>query len=224
MTAKVNPEWAKAPLLPYCSSDLERDLDIALSHIETVEIPIRDLWNPDRCPLKALPYLAWAVRVQTWDSRWNERTKRRIVAASLDLHRVRGTRPAVEKALESMGADCEITEWFEDSTGLMIPGTFAVKVKIKEGVSEIPDPNFANQLKEAVSQAKPASRPFSLTMSVGVGTEFGIAGFLRLVRKVPLTMEMDAGWTPPTSRLFTELGIASALRLTQTFEIKMETV
>lgn len=220
---KSNPEWAKAPLLPYCSSDLERELDVALSHIELAQIPIRDLWSPERCPLIALPYLAWAVRVQTWDSRWNERTKRRVVATSLDVHRIRGTRPAVEKALESMGADCEITEWFEDPTGTMQRGTFAVKVRVKEGVSEIPNPNFANQLKEVVSEAKPASRPFSLTMSIGVGTEMGVAGFLRLVRKVPLSMEMDAGWTPPTSRLFSELAISSALRLTQTFEIKMET-
>ncbi|MGL4755658.1 MAG: phage tail protein I [Aeromonadaceae bacterium] len=223
MTERHKPEWAKAPLLPYCSSDLERDLDIALSHIETVKIPIRDLWNPDKCPLVALPYLAWAVKVQYWDSKWNERTKRRVVASSLDVHRVRGTRPAVEKALESLGADCEITEWFQDPTGQMQRGTFAVKVKVKEGVSETPDPNFANQLREVVTEAKPASRPFSLTMSVGVGTEMAIAGVLRLVRKVPLTMEMDAGWTPPTGRLFSEIGIASALRLTQTFEIKMET-
>lgn len=224
MTDKANPEWAKAPLLPYCSSDLERDLDIALSHIETVKIPIRDLWSPEKCPLKALPYLAWAVRVTNWDTNWTERTKRRVVASSLDVHRIRGTRPAVEKALESLGTDCEIVEWFESPESNMRRGSFEVRVKVKEGASTTPNPDFVNQLREVVNEAKPHSRPFNLNLSLGVEAVAGIAGVLRLVQKVPLTMHIDGGWTPPTNRLFTQIGVTAAVRLTQTFEIKMETV
>lgn len=114
-----------ASILPANLADLERDLDAALSRIGLVEIPISVLWDPWQCPLDVLPYLAWAVSVDMWRTDWSEQTKRRVVAGSLDLHRIKGTRPAVLKALESIGLRAELTEWFEESPKAQ-PGTFSL--------------------------------------------------------------------------------------------------
>ncbi|MGL4508248.1 MAG: phage tail protein I [Aeromonas sobria] len=186
---KTNPEWAKAPLLPYCSSDLERDLDIALSHIEQVEIPIRDLWNPWKCPLVALPYLAWAVKVGHWESSWSEKVQRQVVADSLDIHRIRGTRPAIEKALSSLDVRCEMVEWFEQPDLNMEPGTFRVTAHVSTSGSEPLDPAFTDQIWSVVSSAKPASRPFTLAVQGMLKATFGPALVLRVVQAKLLKME-----------------------------------
>ncbi|MGL4473716.1 MAG: phage tail protein I [Shewanella sp.] len=100
-------------ILPGNLSDLERDLDVALSCIEQVEIPIAVLWDPWQCPAEVLPYLAWALSVDQWESGWSEGIKRSVVASSLDLHRIKGTRPAIQKALDAIGVAVDIVEWFE---------------------------------------------------------------------------------------------------------------
>lgn len=116
-----------ASILPANLADLERDLDAALARIELIDIPTADLWDPWRCPLDVLPYLAWSVSVDMWRSTWAEDTKRRVVAASLRLHRVKGTRPAVAQALESLGVTATIQEWFEAEPSRP-PGTFAISL------------------------------------------------------------------------------------------------
>ncbi|MGL4508398.1 MAG: phage tail protein I [Aeromonas sobria] len=190
MSTRVNPEWAKAPLLPFQSSELEKELDIALSHIETVEIPIRDLWDPWKCPIQALPYLAWAVNVGSWSARWSERVKRQVVAASLDLHRVRGTRPAVEKALQSLDVRCEIVEWFEQPALKMTPGTFRVTAHVStRGEGRAIDPAFTEEIRDAVDSAKPASRPYVLSVQGMLKATYGAAAALRLVKAQRIRME-----------------------------------
>ncbi len=43
-------------LLPPGSSALERRLAQACSGISDLNVPLRDLWNPWKCPAKFLPY------------------------------------------------------------------------------------------------------------------------------------------------------------------------
>ena len=59
-----------ARLLPGNASELERLAAEALAQIERVPVPIRDLWNPDTCPVALLPYLAWAFSVDRWSQAW----------------------------------------------------------------------------------------------------------------------------------------------------------
>lgn len=121
----------KTSLLPGNLSDLERDLDSAIARMEDIEIPISTLWDPWNCPLDLLPWLAWAVSVDSWRSHWSEDVKRRTVANSIDMHRIKGTRPAVELAIESLGFDCRLLEWFQE-TPKAAPGTFKLDVYIED--------------------------------------------------------------------------------------------
>ena len=81
------------------------------------------------CPKEILPHLAYAFSVDEWDETWlnpsneqstdvvegwSEHTQRRVVDASLRVHRKKGTRRAIEEALSVFGAlSVKPVEWWE---------------------------------------------------------------------------------------------------------------
>lgn len=155
-------------ILPANLADLERDLDAALARIGDVEIPISLLWDPWLCPLDVLPYLAWAVSVDMWRSDWAEQTKRRVVAGSLGLHRIKGTRPAVVRALQAIGVTADLTEWFEESPPAR-RGTFSLTAWANDNLSSgqrgFLSEALYDQLVAAVNNAKNTRSHF--TFNVG---------------------------------------------------------
>lgn len=66
---------------------------------------IRDIWDPDTCPIDLLPYLAWAMGVEYWDDNWRESTKRNWVAYQLTFKSVRGTARALYDIINYAGRD-----------------------------------------------------------------------------------------------------------------------
>src|SRR5699024_8402187 len=90
-------------LLPPNSTQLERDvIRIAPRELPDTAV-LADIWNPDTCPAKLLPWLAWAVGVEMWDGTWADVIKRNIIKATPDIRRHRGTVWAVRRALTSAG-------------------------------------------------------------------------------------------------------------------------
>jgi phage tail P2-like protein len=71
--------------------------------IAGMDVPVDRLWNPATCPAALLPWLAWALSVDEWDDAWPEETKRRVIADSVTVHRVKGTVGAVRRALAAAG-------------------------------------------------------------------------------------------------------------------------
>lgn len=51
-------------LLPTGSSALEVAAAEALASLGAMNVPLRQLWNPQTCPVALLPYLAWAWSVE----------------------------------------------------------------------------------------------------------------------------------------------------------------
>jgi len=163
---------ASVSILPSHVSDLERDLELALARIEQIEIPIATLWNPWTCPLEVLPFLAWALSVDLWRSDWPETVKRRVVANSLNVHRIKGTRPAVEKALSDLGVSTDLVEWF-DKVPAGEPGTFEVTAWANENITPnektILNPEMYDQIRRAIVNAKNTRSHFQFK----VGAKFG---------------------------------------------------
>ena len=50
-------------LLPPNRTKLEQALERATARLGAVPVPIKDLWNPWRCPVALLPWLAWSLSV-----------------------------------------------------------------------------------------------------------------------------------------------------------------
>ncbi|MEZ8121050.1 phage tail protein I [Vibrio splendidus] len=154
----------KTSLLPGNLGELERDLDAAIARMEDIKIPISTLWDPWNCPIELLPWLAWAVSVDSWRSDWPEDVRRRVVANSLDLHRIKGTRPAVELAIESLGLDYRLIEWFQESPKAE-PGTFKLDIYINDDAYSVTNNSELEQVIDNAKNVRSHLRKINLNLS-----------------------------------------------------------
>ncbi|UIN20826.1 phage tail protein I [Herbaspirillum frisingense] len=142
------------PTLPPNTTALERALARACAELAKTPVPLRDLWNPDRCPVALLPFLAWSFSVDRWDDSWSESIKRKTIKASRYIHQHKGTIAAVRGVVESLGYVIRITEWWQtDPPGRR--GTFALDVGVLE--TGITEEMFA-EMERLIDDAKPLSR------------------------------------------------------------------
>lgn len=91
-------------------------LELAIEGATCVPLPIpnQTLWRPWECPAALLPWLAHSLSVDTWEPTWTEETKRRVIATSVAVHRIKGTRASMRAALEAAGyGDAVIVEGFD---------------------------------------------------------------------------------------------------------------
>ena len=102
-------------LLPPNASELERSIETATAaQLSKIPQQIRLTTSAALIPSVWLPWLAWARRVETWDTQWPEDNKRATIQASYQVHRVKGTIGAMRKALKALDVTINIVEWFED--------------------------------------------------------------------------------------------------------------
>jgi len=66
---------------------------------------IRDIWDPNACPVGLLPFLAWAMGVNFWNDAWSEQTKRLWIALQWLYKSLRGTEAGVRMAVDFAGRD-----------------------------------------------------------------------------------------------------------------------
>ena len=115
-------------LLPPNATQLERALEQGV-RVHDLTTPADVINDPLACPAEILPWLAWELSVDTWDATWSEATKRQAVAESIELHRRKGTRWAVENVLARIDALAEVVEWHEAQPALDVH-TFEIRVPI----------------------------------------------------------------------------------------------
>lgn len=141
-------------LLPGNDTPLERNAAQSLAQIQRVPIPLRQLCNPNTCPVDLLPYLAWAFSVDRWDSKWTEAAKRAAIRSSHYIHSRKGTIGALRRVVEPLGYLIEVLEWWQ-TTPNGVPATFAIKVGVLEtGITE----EMYEELTWLIDDAKPLTR------------------------------------------------------------------
>ena len=141
-------------LLPGNSTLLEREAAQALAQIQRVPIPLRQLCDPNKCPVSVLPYLAWAFSVDRWDSNWTEATKRAAIRSSRYIHAHKGTIGALRRVVEPLGYLIEVVEWWQ-TVPEGVPATFALKVGVLDtGITE----EMYQELTWLIDDAKPLTR------------------------------------------------------------------
>lgn len=101
--ASIIPAAAVASLLPANATRLERAIETLISQMLDLHCPVGALWSPQACPSALLPYLAWALSVDEWDSSWTEARKREVIAASIEIQRHKGTPWAIRRSLDLLG-------------------------------------------------------------------------------------------------------------------------
>lgn len=134
------------------SSVLEQRAAAACAVISDLSVPLRDLWNPDACPVKFLPYLAWAFSVDSWDEDWSEEEKRSVIGEAFWLHQRKGTVAAIRRVIERMGYSFSIEEWWNVADPA---GTFRLEVDVNDiGITS----RILDELTRLINDAKPVSR------------------------------------------------------------------
>lgn len=175
-------------LLPPGSSALERRLAQACSGISDLNVPLRDLWNPWKCPAKFLPYLAWAFSVDRWEETWTETAKRQAVSDAFWIHQRKGTVAAVKRVIEGLGYSMTLEEWWKVADP---PGTFRLEIDLNEiGITE----PMITELERIIGDAKPVSRHISqLTLSTRA---YGVAHTGAAVVDGEITTVYPSGYEP----------------------------
>lgn len=141
-----------ATLLPLNSTPLE--LGIEAASVENIAVVLRSLYNPDTCPVRLLPQLAWAWSVDRWDSSWTEAVKRTVIRSAFFVHSRKGTIGALRRVVEPFGYLIEVAEWWQlQPEG--VPGTFSLRVGVSDaGIDE----QTYLELARLIDDAKPVSR------------------------------------------------------------------
>jgi phage tail P2-like protein len=143
-----------ARLLPPNASELERLAAEALAQLASVPVPLRQLWNPDTCPVALLPYLAWAFSVDRWSQEWPESAKRAAIRSAYFIHSHKGTIGSLRRVVEPLGYLIQVFEWWQ----LMpngVPGTFSVEIEtLNGGITE----DIYIELEWFIEETKPVSR------------------------------------------------------------------
>ena len=173
------------------SSVLEQRAAAACAVISDLSVPLRDFWNPWRCPVKFLPYLAWAFSVDRWEETWSETEKRQAVSDAFWIHQRKGTVAAVRRVIETLGYSMTLQEWW---TVADPAGTFRLEIDLNDiGITEA----MIKELERIIGDAKPVSRHISqLTLSVSTK---GIANVGCAILDGEEITIYPAGYTPDES-------------------------
>lgn len=165
-------------LLPPNATKLERDLETLLAHSSDLPVAIKTLWDPWTCPASLLPWLAWANSVDDWQESWPEQIKRRVVADAFEVHRYKGTPYSVQKALDSLGVQIDIFEWWETS-GSGQPGTMTVSALLNENITGsgegLINAQMLRLITTAINNSKRGSIHYDLELGIYFNETLGVA-------------------------------------------------
>jgi len=165
-------------LLPPNAGPLERALEAATARLGAVPSPIEPLWDPDRCPVVLLPYLAWALSIDVWDPDWPEDVKRARVRRAIEIQRAKGTVRSVRDVVAAFGGSIALREWWE-TTPRGDPHTFALTLSLSGAAGSAPSAAYVDQVIADISRTKPVRSHFTFTLSVDSTGAVGLIAALR---------------------------------------------
>jgi len=155
-------------LLPPNATRLERALEDVQRRIDALPVPVRDVWNPDRCPAHLLPWLAWALDVEHYRADWPEHVQRQAIAASWRAHAVMGTKASLVRAFAALGVRVELTEWWQ--TGAPAH-TFEVLAWVNENLTAngpVLDARMIGWMRHVLDEYKPARSHYTFRVGIAM--------------------------------------------------------
>lgn len=174
-------------LLPVNASNLLKDLENTSLRATELETLNRYVINPNLASVNILPWLAWGFSIDAWDDNWSEEIKREMIKNTISLHRIKGTRKAVQKALEIIGIFAQIIEWWETDPKMKVH-TFHVVAYLNDNLDKsseiIIDLNTQKRLIDLIKNVKPARSHFSLKLGVRFKSSLSYTAIFRVKKFV----------------------------------------
>ena len=163
-------------LLPPNATPQEHALDDATARIGAVPTPIRELWNPDTCPADLLPWLAWALSLDSWQPYWPEAVKRQHIRKAVEIARRKGTAKSVRDVVASFGGAMSLKEWWQNDPP-STPHTFEILLTLGGGVPATQE--FQDDVIDAVARTKPVRSHFTFSIGTSASGALGLLGAIR---------------------------------------------
>lgn len=193
-------------LLPPNATPHEQAIEVAAAaSVESIANPFYTLWNPLTCPEHILPWLAWAFSVEKWDSAWPEQVKRQTIMASATIHRLKGTIGAVRRALETLGYEINVSEWFEYGG---TPHTFRIAVDVlgSQSIGVEISADLLEEISDVIRNVKPERSHFDVTLTLSIDTPAYVGAFATSFLTATAAYRLD----PPPLKVVTSPRAAMA--------------
>lgn len=166
-------------LLPPTATAAERALEGATARIGSVATPLRNLWNPDTCPTELLPWLAWALSLDSWRSYWPEHIKRARIRAAIEIQRRKGTAASVRDVVVAFGGAVSTREWWQQ-TPKGTPHTFELSMTLSGTGGQEATAEFVNDVIAEVTRTKPVRSHFTFTQGLQAVASIYVGGGARV--------------------------------------------
>jgi phage tail P2-like protein len=163
-------------LLPPNATPQEHALDDATARIGAVPTPIRELWNPDTCPADLLPWLAWALSLDSWQPYWPEAVKRQRIRNAVEIARRKGTAKSVRDVVASFGGAMSLKEWWQNDPP-STPHTFEILLTLGGSVPATQE--FQDDVIDEVTRTKPVRSHFTFSLGTSASGALGLLGAIR---------------------------------------------
>lgn len=181
---------SSASLLPPNASALERALEAADAVLLAMPMRHGQIKDPWTCPAEYLPWLAWELSLDTWDSAWPEHIKRQRIASAINIQRHKGTAGSVREVIESFGGSVAIREWWQQEPRGR-PHTFELVLTISGRPGVDPSAKYVEDVIAEVNRTKPVRSHFTFTQGAEFAERLALVAALKAVsyRRLQMTTE-----------------------------------
>jgi len=195
-------------LLPINASQLLKDLESSSLKATSLEALNRYVTNPDLAPDNILPWLAWAVSVDDWSDNWPKVIKREMIKNSISLHQIKGTKRAIQKALEIIGVAGEIALWWELNPR-MTPHSFNITAYLNDNINEGADViiglDTQQKLINLIENVKPARSHFNFKLGARFESQISYGVSSKIKQFVNLSFVSELPKFRSESLIFTKI-------------------
>ena len=195
-------------LLPINASQLLKDLENSSLKAISLEALNRYVTNPDLAPDNILPWLAWAVSVDDWSDNWPKVIKREMIKNSISLHQIKGTKRAIQKALEIIGVAGEIALWWELNPR-MTPHSFNITAYLNDNINEGADViiglDTQQKLINLIENVKPARSHFNFKLGARFESQISYGVSSKIKQFVNLSFVSELPKFRSESLIFTKI-------------------
>lgn len=165
-------------LLPGNSTPLERALAQVAARFDDISYNLRVLWSPDDCPEDFLPWLAWALSLDSWSSDWPLAVKRERVRRALEIARQKGTAASIRSVIASFGGAVALREWWEKDHSA-IPHSFDLTITLSSASGMPVTADYVDAVIAEVRRTKPVRSHFTFTQGLTARADIGLIATAR---------------------------------------------
>ena len=193
-------------LLPPTSLAPERALEAVIAERFGIPVDVARLWNPLTCEAELLPWLAWGLSIDLWDSDWSEAAKRAAIADAIPFQMRKGTPASLRTVLDRFDPLIQLVEWF-DANPRMDPHTFRLELPLPSESDVTYDEALVAALLRDIAAVKPIRAHMSAVFKLTLTTEAALAAIARPLTFSRLDMVADTEIEPEwATYLLTEIG------------------